>query len=54
MMFQLYINFILLIFIAVRLNILTDFGVKLFSILSVVAMFGHEFSKLLEKGDKKR
>ena len=36
MMFQSYINFILLILIAIRLDILTEFGVKLFCILSVV------------------
>lgn len=42
MMFQSYINFFLLILIAVRLDILTKFGVNLFCVLSVVAMIGHE------------
>jgi hypothetical protein len=54
MMFQSYINFFLLILIAVRLDILTEFGVKLFCILSVVAMIGHEIFDYLKRGDKKR
>ena len=54
MMFQSYINFFLLILIAVRLDILTEFGVKLFCILSVVGMIGHEIFNYLKKGDGKR
>ena len=54
MMFQSYINFFLLILIAVRLDILTEFGVKLFCILSVVGMIGHEIFNYLKKGDEKR
>lgn len=54
MMFQSYINFILLMLIAIRLDILTEFGVKLFCILSVVGMIGHEVFDYLKKGDKKR
>ena len=42
MMFQSYINFFLLILIAIRLDILTKFGVNLFCVLSVAAMIGHE------------
>ena len=52
MMFQSYINFFLLILIAVRLDILTEFGVNLFCILSVVAMIGHEIFNCLKKGDE--
>lgn len=52
MMFQSYINFILLILIAIRLDILTKFGVNLFCILSVIAMIGHEIFDYLKKGDK--
>lgn len=52
MIFQSYINFFLLILIAIRLDILTKFGVKLFCILSVVAMIGHEVFDYLKKGDK--
>lgn len=54
MMFQSYINFFLLILIAVRLDILTEFGVNLFCILSVVGMIGHEIFDYLKRGDKKR
>ena len=54
MMFQSYINFFLLILIAIRLDILTEFGVKLFCILAVIAMIGHEIFDYLKKGDKKR
>ena len=54
MMFQSYINFVLLILIAIRLDILTEFGVHLFSILSVVGMIGHEGFNCLKKGDEKR
>lgn len=54
MMFQLYINFFLLMLIAIRLDILTEFGVNLFCILSVVAMIGNECSKCLKRGDEKR
>ena len=54
MMFQSCINFILLILIAIRLDILTEFGVKLFCILSVVGMIGHEIFDYLKKGDGKR
>lgn len=54
MMFQSYINFILLILIAIRLDILTEFGVNLFYILSVVGMIGHEIFDYLKRGDKKR
>ena len=54
MMFQSYINFFLLILIAIRLDILTKFGVKLFCALSVVAMIGNEIFDYLKKGDKKR
>lgn len=53
-MFQSYINFILLILIAIRLDILTKFGVNLFCVLSVVVMIGHEIFDYLKKGDKKR
>ena len=53
-MFQSYINFFLLILIAVRLDILTEFGVKLFCILSVLGMIGHEIFNYLKKGDEKR
>lgn len=49
MMFQSYINFFLLILIAIRLDILTEFGVKLFCILSVIAMIGHEVFDYLKK-----
>lgn len=52
MMFQSYINFFLLILISVRLDILTEFGVKLFCILSVVGMIGHEIFNYLKKGDE--
>lgn len=52
MMFQSYINFFLLILIAVRLDILTKFGVNLFCILSVVGMIGNEVFDYLKKGDK--
>lgn len=52
MIFQSYINFFLLILIAIRLDILTEFGVKLFCILSVVAMIGHEIFDYLKKGMK--
>ena len=52
MMFQSYINFVLLILIAIRLDILTEFGVNLFCILSVVAMIGHEILDYLKKGMK--
>lgn len=52
MMFQSYINFILLILIAIRLDILTKFGVNLFCVLSVIAMIGHEIFDYLKKGDK--
>ena len=52
MMFQSYINFFLLILIAVRLDILTKFGVNLFCVLSVIAMIGHEIFDYLKKGDK--
>lgn len=52
MMFQSYINFFLLILIAVRLDILTKFGVNLFCILSVIGMIGHEIFDYLKKGDK--
>ena len=52
MMFQSCINFILLILIAVRLDILTKFGVNLFCVLSVIAMIGHEIFDYLKKGDK--
>lgn len=54
MMFQSYINFFLLILIAVRLDILTKFGVNLFCVLSVVGMIGHEIFDYLKKGDEKR
>lgn len=54
MMFQSYINFFLLILIAIRLDILTKFGVKLFCILSVVGMLGHELFDYLKRGDGKR
>ena len=54
MMFQSYINFFLLILIAIRLDILTEFGVNLFCILSVVAMIGNEIFDCLKKGDEKR
>ena len=54
MMFQSYINFFLLILIAVRLDILTEFGVKLFCVLSVVGMIVHEVFDYLKKGDEKR
>lgn len=52
MMFQSYINFFLLILIAIRLDILTKFGVNLFCVLSVIAMIGHEIFGYLKKGDK--
>ena len=52
MMFQSYINFFLLILIAIRLDILTKFGVNLFCARSVVAMIGHEIFDYLKKGDK--
>nr|DAM82762.1 MAG TPA: hypothetical protein [Caudoviricetes sp.] len=52
MMFQSYINFFLLILIAIRLDILTKFGVNLFCILPVVGMIGHEVFDYLKKGDK--
>lgn len=52
MMFQSYINFFLLILIAIRLDILTEFGVNLFCILSVVGMIGNEIFDYLKKGDK--
>lgn len=51
-MFQSYINFVLLILIAIRLDILTEFGVKLFCILSVVWMIGHDIFNYLKKGDE--
>lgn len=51
MMFQSYINFFLLILIAIRLDILTKFGVNLFCVLSVVGMIGHEIL-IIEKGDE--
>ena len=54
MMFQSYINFFLLILIAIRLDILTEFGVNLFCILSVAGMIGHELFNCLKKGDEKR
>ena len=54
MIFQSYINFFLLILIVIRLDILTEFGVKLFCILSVVGMIGNEVFDYLKKGDKKR
>lgn len=54
MMFQSYINFFLLILIAIRLDILTKFGVNLFCVLSVVGMIGHEIFGYLKRGDKKR
>lgn len=54
MMFQSYINFLLLMLISIRLDILTEFVVKLFCILSVVAMIGHEIFNCLKKGDEKR
>ena len=54
MMFQSYINFFLLILIAVRLDILTEFGVNLFCILSFVGMIGHEIFNYLKRGDEKR
>lgn len=54
MIFQSYINFFLLILIAIRLDILTEFGVNLFCILSVVGMIGNEVFDYLKKGDKKR
>ena len=54
MMFQSYINFVLLILIAIRLDILTEFGVNLFCILSVAGMIGHELFNCLQKGDEKR
>ena len=54
MMFQSCINFILLMLIAIRLDILTEFGVKLFCILSVVGMIGHEIFNYLKRGDEKR
>lgn len=54
MMFQSYINFFLLILIAIRLDILTKFGTDLFCILSVIAMIGHEIFDYLKRGDKKR
>ena len=54
MMFQSYINFLLLMLIAIRLDILTKFGVNRFCILSVVGMIGHEVFDYLKKGDKKR
>ena len=54
MIFQSYINFFLLILISVRLDILTEFGVNLFCILSVVGMIGHEVFDYLKKGDEKR
>ena len=53
MMFQSYINFFLLILIAIRLDFLTEFG-NLFCILSVVGMIGHELFNCLKKGDEKR
>ena len=52
MIFQSYINFFLLILIAIRLDILTEFGVNLFCVLSVVGMIGHEVFDYLKKGDK--
>lgn len=52
MMFQSYINFVLLILIAIRLDILTEFGVNPFCILSVVGMIGHEILDYLKKGMK--
>ena len=52
MMFQSYINFFLLILIAVRLDILTEFGVNLFCVLSVVGIIGHEVFDYLKRGDK--
>ena len=54
MMFQSYINFCLLLLIAIRLDILTDFPVNLFCILSVVGMIGHEIFNYLKRGDEKR
>lgn len=54
MMFQSCINFILLMLIAIRLDILTEFGVKLFCILPVVAMIGNEIFNCLKRGDEKR
>ncbi len=54
MMFQSCINFFLLILIAIRLDILTKFGVNLFCVLSVVGMIGHEIFDYLKKGDEKR
>ena len=54
MMFQSYINFFLLILIAVRLDILTEFGVNLFCVLSVVGMIVHEVFDYLKKGDEKQ
>ena len=52
MMFQSYINFFLLILIAIRLDIQTKFGVKLVCILSVVGMSGHEIIDYLKRVDK--
>ena len=49
MMFQSYINFVLLILIAIRLDILTEFGVNLFCILSVAGMIEHELFNCLKK-----
>lgn len=49
MNFQSYINFFLLILIAIRLDILTKFGVNLFCVLSVIAMIGHEIFDYLKK-----
>ena len=54
MMFQSYINFFLLILIAIGLDILTEFGVNLFCILSVVGMIGHDLFNCLKRGDEKR
>ena len=54
MMFQSYINFFLLILIAVRLDILTEFGVNLFCILSVVGMIVHDLFNCFKRGDEKR
>ena len=54
MMFHSCITFILLMLIAIRLDILTEFGVKLFCILSVVWMIGHEIFNYLKRGDEKR
>lgn len=54
MMFQSYINFFLLMLIAIRLDILTEFGVNLFCILQVVAMIGHEIFNCSKRGDGKQ